>query len=126
MKPVRRRIRRHFGLTVTAKRVAVRSRRPWYFPWGIAALLALTGYLIAYWQFTGGEENISEKLKQTALENQSLQTKIVQVERQLQIEQSAQSNLEKELNLVQDENIHLKEDLLFYQKMLNNKKLPHR
>ncbi len=124
MKPVRRRIRRHFGLT--AKQVAVRSQRPWYFQWGVAVLFVAVGYFIAYWQFTDGGENIHEKLRQAVLENQVLQTKIIQVERQLQIEQAAQSNLGKELNLVQDENMHIKEDLLFYKNMVNNKRLPHR
>ncbi len=122
MKPVRRKIRRHFGLT--AKQVAVRSQRPWYFQWGIAVLFVAAGYFIAYWQLTGGGENLGEKLKQATLENQNLQTKIIQVERQLQIGQSAQSNLEKELNLVQDENMKIKEDLLFYKNMVATKKLP--
>ncbi|MEO6117689.1 MAG: hypothetical protein ABIP37_01305 [Methylotenera sp.] len=119
MKPVRRRIRRHFGLT--AKQVAVRSQRPWYFQWGVAVLFVAVGYLIAYWQFVGGGENLSEKLKQSTLENQSMQTKIIQMGRQLQIEQAAQGNLAKELNLVQDENIKIKEDLLFYKSMMNKK-----
>ena len=124
MKPVRRRIRRHFGLT--AKQVAVRSQRPWYFQWGVALLFVVVGYLVAYWQFIGGGENLSEKFKQATLENQSIQTKIIQAERQLQIEKAAQANLEKELNFVQDENIKIKEDLLFYKNMVNNKKLPNR
>jgi hypothetical protein len=122
MKPVRRRIKRHFGLT--AKQVAVRSQRPWYFQWGVAALLVAAGYLIAYWQFAAGGENVTIKLKQILLENQSLQSRAIQVERQLQIEQAAQHNLEKELNNVHDENILLKEDLLFYKSMVNGKKRP--
>ena len=121
MKPVRRRIRRHFGLT--AKQVAVRSQRPWYFQWMVAGLFIIGGYLIAYWQFTGGGENFGEKLRLATIENQGLQTKIKQVERQLQIEQAAQSNLEKQLNIVQDENIHIKEDLLFYKNIVNQKRL---
>jgi len=124
MKPVRRKIKKHFGLT--AKQVAVRSRRPWYFQWAVSLLFVATGYSFAYWQFASGGENLGEKLRQVTLENQGLLTKVIQAERQLQIEQSAQSNLEKELNLVQDENIHIKEDLLFYKNMLNNKKLPNR
>lgn len=124
MKPVRRKIRRHFGLT--AKQVAVRSQRPWYFQWVVAAVFVLSGYFMAYWQFSGGGVNVQEKLKQTILENQALQTKVVQVERELQIKQAAQSNFEKELNVVQDENIHLKADLLFYKNMVSNKKLPNR
>ncbi len=124
MKPVRRRIRRHFGLT--AKQVAVRSRRPWYFQWSVTLLLVLGGYLIAYWQYAAGGLSLGEKLKKSVLDNQSLQTKLIQIERQFQIEQAALSNLEKELNLVHDENIHLKEDLFFYKNMLDAKKLPKR
>ena len=120
MKPVRRRIRRHFGLT--AKQVAVRSQRPWYFQWSVAALLIVAGYLIAYWQYAAGGENVAAKLKQALFENQNLQTKVIQVERQLQIEQAAQHNLDKDLNIVQDENMHLKEELLFYKSMVNGKK----
>jgi hypothetical protein len=118
MKPVRRRVRRHFGLT--AKQVAVRSQRPWYFQWVIAALFVVIGYVAAYWQFTGGE-NIAVKLNQAILENQGFQTKVIQVEQQIKIEQASQKNLNEELKLVHDENIKLKEDLLFYKNMLGKK-----
>lgn len=120
MKPVRRRIRSHFGLT--AKQVAVRSKRPWYFQWGVTVIFVALGYISAYWQFTGGGESIRDKLKQATLENQVLNTKVIQVERQLQIGQAAQDNLTKALNQVQDENIHIKEELVFYKQMLNGKK----
>lgn len=119
MKPVKRRIRRHFGLT--AKQVAVRSQRPWFFQWAVAGLFVMIGYVIAYWQLTGGGENIQDQLQHANLENQQLQTKIVQVERQIQIERAAQSILEKELNVIQDENMHIKEDLLFYKNMVNKR-----
>ena len=69
MKPVRRRIRRHFGLT--AKQVAVRSQRPWYFQWGVAGLFILAGYFIAYWEFSD-TENLAEKLRQATIQNQNL------------------------------------------------------
>jgi hypothetical protein len=121
MKPVRRRIKRHFGLT--AKQVAVRSKRPWYFQSGITVLYVVLGYAIGYWQFAGAED-AHQKLIQSALENQSLHTKIIQVERQLQIEQAAQTNLAQELNKVQDENIQIKQDLVFYKNMTNGKRLP--
>lgn len=119
MKPVRRRIRRHFGLT--AKQVAVRSKRPWYFQWGVSVLLLVSGYAAAYWQFVGGE-NYYQKFQQITLENQALQTKIIRMERQLQIEQAAQQNLTQELNKVQDENIHIKQDLVFYKNMVKGKR----
>lgn len=116
MKPVRRRIRRHFGLT--AKQVAVRSKRPWYFQIGATFLFIGLGYLTAYWQFAKGSENLHQAL----IDNQLLNTKMIQVERQLQIEQVAQGVLTKELRDVQDENIHLKEDLAFYKNMTGSKK----
>lgn len=116
MKPVRRRIRRHFGLT--AKQVAVRSKRPWYFQAGTAFLFVSLGYAVAYWQYATGNES----LRQTILDNQALNTKVIQVERQLQIEQAAQRVLTKELREVQDENIHIKEDLAFYKNMTNSKR----
>jgi hypothetical protein len=118
MKPVRRKIRRHFGLT--AKQVAVRSQRPWYFQWIVAGLFVVVGYLGAYWQLTDGE-NLAAKLNQAVLENQVFQTKIIQVEQQIKIEQASQKNLNEELKLVHDENIKLKEDLLFYKNMLGKK-----
>lgn len=121
MKPVRRKIRRHFGLT--AKQVSVRSQRPWYFQWCLAAILFAAGYFFAYWQFTGGGESLRSKLGKATYEIQGLQTKVIRMGRQVQIEQAAQSNLEKELDIVQDENIHLKEDLLFYKNMLKNKRI---
>lgn len=119
MKPVRRRIKRHFGLT--ARQVAVRSKRPWYFQWGLTAVFIGIGYLVAYLQFSSNRD-VYQKLHQLTLENQTLNTKIIQVERQLQIEQVAQKNLTQELNKVQDDNMHLKEDLLFYKNMLKSKR----
>lgn len=119
MKPVKRKIRKHFG--VTAKQVAVRSQRPWYFVWLMAMLVFAVGYLLAYWQFTGGETNLTKKLHQVIFLNQNMQTKTIQLERQLQIERAAQSNLEKELDLIQEQNMKIKEDLLFYKNMVKKK-----
>jgi hypothetical protein len=120
MKPVTRRLKRHFGST--AKRVAVRSQRPWYWPWLFAGLLMLAGYLIGYWQFTGGDySDLRSSVGRLTKENQSLQAKMVYSERQLQVEQATQSNLSKELTKLQDEDMRLKEDLAFYKNMLGEK-----
>ena len=120
MKPVRRKIRRHFGLT--AKQVSVRSQRPWYFQWIIAALLIITGFALAYLLINGGVNGgLREKMQQVALENQVLQTKVMSLDRELQIKQGMQYSLAKELASVQDERIKLKADLIFYKNMLGNK-----
>lgn len=119
MKPVKRKIRKHYGLT--AKQVAVRSHRPWYYRWVLGAVILLAGYGIAYWQYAAGGQSTVEKLKQVTIANQNLETKVIQMERQIQIEKAAQENLNKELNIKQDENIKMQEDLLFYKNMVGKK-----
>lgn len=121
MKPVRRKIRRHFGLT--AKQVAVRSKRPWYFQTMLAVLFVTVGFGSAYWIFQGGEnKSIRQKYEQIMLENRALQAKLVGAQRALQIELATNNNLAKELATVQDESIKTKEDLFFYKNMLNGKR----
>jgi len=120
MKPVRRKIRRHFGLT--AKQVAVRSKRPWYFQTLLAIFYVTLGFGSAYWIFQGGQnQSIRQKSEQIALENRLLQTKLVGAQRELQIELATNNNLAKELTSVQDESIKIKEDLFFYKNMLKGK-----
>ncbi|MEQ1487737.1 MAG: hypothetical protein ABL920_04540 [Methylotenera sp.] len=120
MKPVRRRIRKHFGLT--AKQVAVRSHRPWYFRWVIAALFLVLGYSFAYWQYAAGGKSLVGKLKLATIENQNLQSKVIQTELKLQIEAATQADLNKQLNVLHDENIKIKEDLLFYKNVVGKMK----
>ena len=119
MRPVDRRVRRHFGLT--ARRVAVRSQRPWYFQALMAILFMALGFAFAYW-LLHDTENFHEKLKQTTLENKDLETRLVGAQRELQVELATNNNLAKELASVQDENIKIKEDIFFYKNMLNGKK----
>lgn len=115
---VRRRLKRHFG--VSAKHVLVRSQRPWYWRPLVMGLLILSGYMIGYWQFAGGEfGSLLSNLERMARENQSMQAKIVQGERQLQVERAAQNTLAKELAGLQDEDMRLKEDVAFYRSILN-------
>jgi hypothetical protein len=121
MKPVRRKIHRHFGLT--AKQVAVRSHRPWYFQSLLAIICAALGFALAYWILHDNEtEVIRKQLQQTTLENKDLATKLVGAQRELQVELATNNTLAKELATVQDENIKVKEDLFFYKNMLNGKK----
>ena len=118
MKPVRRNIRRHFGLT--AKQVAVRSQRPWYFQALLAFICALLGFGLAYW-LLHDDNNLGEKLKQSTQENSELQAKLVGAQRELQVELATNNTLAKELANAQDDNIKVKEELFFYKNMLNKK-----
>jgi hypothetical protein len=88
----------------------------------LGSIILVTGYGLAYWQYAAGGQSLVDKLNRTTTENQQLQTRVIQVERQIQIEQAAQANLNKALNTAQDENIKIKEDLLFYKNMVSKQK----
>jgi len=121
VKPIRRRVRRHFGLT--AKQVSVRSLRPWYFQVFSAFLFIAMGFGLAYWMLHKDDiESIRQNLQEARLENKTLEAKLIGVQRELQVELATNNNLAKELASVQDENLKVKEDLFFYKNMLNNKR----
>jgi hypothetical protein len=118
MRPVDRRVRNHFGLT--ARRVSVRSQRPWYFRVLLAILCVALGYAIAYWVLHD-TENVREKLQQAKLDNKELEIKLVGAQRELQVELATNNTLAKDLASVQDENIKIKEDLFFYKNMVSKR-----
>ncbi|MFM9835568.1 MAG: hypothetical protein ACKVOA_05655 [Methylophilaceae bacterium] len=120
MQPVRRRVRRHFGLT--AKNVAVRSHRPWYFQWLLALMFVALGFGLAYWMLHRDDiETVRENLRQKTLENKELEAKLIGAQRELQVELATNNNLAKELASVQDESLKTKADLFFYKNMLGKK-----
>lgn len=117
MRRLRRRLRRHSN--VTSRSLAVRAAWPWYWRALIGAALLLLGYGLAYWQLQGAQgARLLQSLQGTASENQTLQGRVVQLERQLQVEHAAQSNLAKEMAGMQDEAMRLKEDIAFYHSIL--------
>jgi uncharacterized protein HemX len=120
MRPIRRKVRRHFG--VTSKQVAVRSHRPWYFQGLLALAFICLGFALAYWVLHDGQrENIRLRLQQVEQENKDLQTKLIGAQRELQVELATNNNLAKELATLQDESLKVKEDLVFYKNMLGKK-----
>ena len=120
MQPVRRRVRRHFGLT--AKNVAVRSHRPWYFQTILVLLFVALGYGMAYWMLPRDDiETVRENLKQKTLEYKEIEAKLVSAQRELQVELATKNNLAKELESVQADNLKAKADLFFYKNMLGKK-----
>jgi len=110
-------VKRHFG--PTAAHVAIQPRLPWYWRGVTTLLLLLLGYFAGYWQFAAGDlAALTERAERTILENHSLQARIVHFERQLQVEQAAQSNLAKELAAQQEEDMRIKEEVEFYKSIL--------
>lgn len=118
MRRVSRRLKGHYG--VTAKRVTVRTKQPWYWQWLVALALILAGYLAGYWQFTGGNyTGLIQSVNSLLRDNQQLEAKTVFRERELQVERAAQQSLADELAALQDENMELKGELAFYRGILN-------
>ncbi len=116
IRPIRRRLRNHFGLT--AKQVAVRSHRPWYFQSMLAVIYVLVGFALAYWALHDDDtENVRHRLQQVTAENIELQKKLLASQRELQVELATSNNLAKTLTAQQDETIKLKEELVFYKNM---------
>lgn len=114
-KPVMRKIRRHYG--VSARRVAVKSQRPWYWRLLVAIIFMSLGYGICYWQLVkGGFGNSVEAVVQ---QNRLLLAKVSQSELLLQLEHAAQDTLMKELASLQEEDMRLKEDVAFYKSILS-------
>lgn len=116
IRPIRRRLRNHFGLT--AKQVAIRSHRPWYFQSLIGLGLVLLGFGIAYWVLYDDEkEQMALRVQQLSVENIDLQKKLISAQRELQVELATSTDLAKSLSAQQDENIKLKEELVFFKNM---------
>lgn len=113
IRPIRRKLRSHFGLT--AKQVAVRSHRPWYFQGLLALAFVLLGFGVAYWSLHDGEgDQIRARLHSLEIEKKYLQDRLIESQSAHKIESSTSENLSIELSKAQDENIKLKEELMFY------------
>jgi hypothetical protein len=114
-----RRLRGRHG--VTARRVAVRASRPWYWRLLFPSIAVVAGYVLAYWQLSNGEHF------QAAAESEQVQALVVQLvsaERRLQVERAAQINVAKEIAALQDEMLTLKEEVVFYKSILTESATP--
>lgn len=116
MKRLSRRFKRHFNKP--SKRVAIKSHRAWYWQVIAALIMIAVGYLLAYWQLTIAERLHPSVLAKPVLSDKALLGKVVFAERQLQVQKAAQDNLARELTAVQEESIKLKENVAFYQSIL--------
>ncbi|MGD2138751.1 MAG: hypothetical protein PVH25_00020 [Burkholderiales bacterium] len=131
MKKLRlKKLRRRFG--IAAPRVAVHSHVPWYWRW-LTLVAFLMVAMIAAWtaydlgrryagfdasEAEGTKSRLQELNGQLQEENAGLRRQIVAMERQLQIELSAQGNLTGQIRGLSEENALLKEDLAFFQTLM--------
>jgi Family of unknown function (DUF6776) len=117
--------------SIAAPQLAVRPQRPWYVRWGVGVpAVLLLGWLLwgAYtkglefsgFHFAQTEDELTTLKRQVASlrdENTKLNSQLVEVGRQMQIELAANSELAQQLKGLNDEKAHLDEDLEFYKNM---------
>lgn len=124
-----RQIKRRFS--IAAPRLAVRPHLPWYLRWFLAMpIFFLAGWLV-WWAYGSGmelagfhreqaEDELSSLRRQVGelrSENTRLSGKLVDFERQMQMEHAANTELDRQLKSLNDEKAHLNEDLAFYQNL---------
>ena len=124
-------IKRKFG--VFAPQVTVRPHIPWYLRWLVLvvliALLVLLSWVMfdAGCQFTSfGKKGINHELDQLSdfsarlkRDNEKLRTRVTGLELQLQMDRTTREDITKQIKMLVYENTHLKEDLVFFQNLVN-------
>lgn len=129
MNNIFRRTQRMFSSS--APKLAVRPHLPWYWRWLLALPVFLLTAWLVYYAYTNGvsmswlvreqtEDELSRLKREDATmreENARLNTRLVELERQMQIEHSANSEMEKQLKALNEEKMHLNEDLAFFQNL---------
>ncbi len=116
MRRLKRRVNKHYGYT--ARRVAVKADRPWYYRLVVGLLCVGLGFGLAYASMRSSDyDELSSQLAEMKHQNKMLEFKLIEAQRELQIELATNNNLAKDLAKVQDEILKAKEDVLFYKKM---------
>ena len=126
---VERRVNRRFS--ISAPKLSVRPHIPWYLRWGMVVPFVLAAIGLAWWAYGNGlefagfhrgqaEQELSRLRDQVAklgAENAQLSDKLAQYEREIQIEQASNQATSEQLKNMADENVHLQEDLVFFQNL---------
>ena len=126
---VERRVNRRFS--ISAPKLSVRPHIPWYLRWGMVVPFVLAAIGLAWWAYGNGLEfagfhrgqaeqelsRLRDQVAKLAAENAQLSDKLAQYERQIQIEQASNQATSEQLKNMADENVHLQEDLVFFQNL---------
>lgn len=113
MRQVYRRMRLRHG--VSARRVAVRAQKPWYWHAITVLLVLLLGYGLGYWHFSA----FNGWPLTASAQDRAMLAQLVLAERQLQVERAAQHSMAREMAALQGEVTRLKEDVAFYDSILS-------
>lgn len=127
---IRRRLRQRFG--IAARKVAVRSERPWYWRALLGVLVLSTSLALAAWMYDAGRRFAGFDRSETDRELAALRTQVRALEGELarlgpvarssgsrlQVEASTQDLLAAQIRSLQQENSALKEDLALFEGLI--------
>jgi hypothetical protein len=111
--------------------MSVRPHIAWYFRWGMLVPFVLAAIGLAWWAYDNGMEfagfhrdqaeqelsRLHDQVAKLAEANAQLNDKVTQFEREIQIEQASNQATSEQLKSMADENVHLQEDLVFFQNL---------
>jgi hypothetical protein len=126
---VERRVERRFS--ISAPQMSVRPHIAWYLRWGMLVPFVLAAIGLAWWAYDNGLElagfhrnqaeqelsKLHDQVDKLAEANVQLSDKVTQFERETQIEQASNQATSEQLKSMADENVHLQEDLVFFQNL---------
>lgn len=126
---VERRVKRRFS--ISAPHMSVRPHIAWYLRWGMMVPFVLAAVALAWWAYDSGLEfagfhrgqaeqelsRLHDQVAKLAEANAQLSDKVAQFERAIQIEQASNQATSEQLKSMADENVHLQEDLVFFQNL---------
>lgn len=126
---VERRVNSRFS--ISAPRLSVRPHIAWYLRWGMKVPFVLAAIGLAWWAYDNGLEfagfhrgqaqqelsKLRDQVSKLGIENTELRDKLAQFEREIQIEQASNQATSEQLKNLADENVHLQEDLVFFQNL---------
>jgi len=111
--------------------MSVRPHIAWYLRWGMVLPFVVAALGLAWWAYGSGLEfagfhrgqaqeelaRLREQVAKLEAENAQLNNQVAQSERQIQIEQASNRETSNQLRNLSDENVHLQEDLVFFQNL---------
>lgn len=117
--------------SISAPQMRVRPHIAWYLRWGMMLPFVLASVGFAWWAYDSGLEiagfhrgqtleelaKLREQVARLEAENVQLSDLLAQSERQIQIEQASNRETASQLKNLSDENVHLQEDLVFFQNL---------
>ena len=126
---VERRVERRFS--ISAQQMSVRPHIAWYLRWGMKLPFVLAAMGLAWWAYDNGLEfagfhrgkaeqelsRLHDQVAKLAAENTQFRDHLAQYEREIQIEQASNHATAEQLKNMADENVHLQEDLVFFQNL---------